>query len=129
MEPVCRMKEIYKALYRFGRGFPARYGITVNGTVPLCCLGGGKACTAGEMCGYVGLSGSRVSRVITSVEETGCVRRGTGLHDRRPMLFALAREGVAPLGGMRQDGTVFFDAFFGELMRSLGGEPDVSTNH
>lgn len=71
MERICVIKDIYKALYRFERDFADEHGITINEAMVLCALRGGETRTAGALSEYVGLSNSRVSKVITAVENKG----------------------------------------------------------
>ena len=56
MEPICRIKEIYKTLYQFERIFSERHGLTINEAMLLCCLRDGRPRTAGTLCDFVGLS-------------------------------------------------------------------------
>ena len=44
-------------------------------TFILCCLKDGETKSAGMICEYIGLSNSRVSKVITAVENKGYIRR------------------------------------------------------
>ena len=73
MERICVIKDIYKALYRFERDFADEHGITINEAMVLCALREGETRTAGALSEYVGLSNSRVSKVITAVENKGYV--------------------------------------------------------
>lgn len=93
MEPICRLKDIYKALYNFEKEFAEQNGITINEGMLLCCLKDGKPKSANELCDFVGLSNSRVSRVINSVEEKGYINREMGTTDRRQMIFTLTESG------------------------------------
>ena len=66
MEPICIIKEIYKTLYQFEKTFAEAHDITINEAMLLCCLKSGEAKSAGSICEYIGLSNSRVSKVITA---------------------------------------------------------------
>ena len=68
MEPICAIKDIYKILYQFEKNFSEVHAITINEAMLLCCLKDNEAKSAGMICDYIGLSNSRVSKVITSVE-------------------------------------------------------------
>ena len=74
MEPICIIKEIYKTLYLFEKEFAEVHDITINEAMLLCCLKGGEAKSAGTISEYIGLSNSRVSKVITAVEEKGYIQ-------------------------------------------------------
>lgn len=114
MEPICRIKEIYRTLYQFEKTFAERHGITINEAMLLCCLKDGEARTAGTLCDFVGLSNPRVSKVITTVEEKGYLRRTISPQDRRQMLFSLTDEGAAKIRRMQQ-AAMGFDELFARL--------------
>lgn len=93
MEPICAIKDIYKELYQFEKEFSEAHEITINEAMLLCCLKDDEAKTAGTICDYIGLSNSRVSKVITSVENKGFIKREIHAEDRRRMLFSLTDQG------------------------------------
>lgn len=104
MEPICRLKDLYRALYGFEKEFLERNGITINEGMILCCLKDGKSKSANELCEFVGLSNSRVSRVINTVETKGFIVRKMGLVDKRQMIFTLTKSGKAKVQEMlKQD--------------------------
>ncbi|NDV78870.1 MarR family winged helix-turn-helix transcriptional regulator [Dysgonomonas sp. 511] len=94
MEPICKLKDIYKALYNFEKEFAETNGITINEGMLLCCLKDGKPRSANELCDFVGLSNSRVSRIITAVEDKGYINREMGAVDKRQMIFSLTTKGI-----------------------------------
>lgn len=75
MESICAIKDIYKALYQFEKTFAEVHDITINEAMLLCCLKDGETKSAGMICEYIGLSNSRVSKVITAVENKDYIRR------------------------------------------------------
>lgn len=102
MEPICALKDIYKALYQFEKDFNDNYAITINEAMLLCCLKEGEAKTAGAICDYIDLSNSRVSKIITSVENKGYIRRAISKTDKRQMLFSLTVKGKDKIQQMQQ---------------------------
>ena len=82
MEPICAIKDIYKILYQFEKNFSEVHAITINEAMLLCCLKDNEAKSAGMICDYIGLSNSRVSKVITSVENKGFIRRNINKEDK-----------------------------------------------
>lgn len=114
MEPICRIKEIYKTLYQFERIFSERHELTINEAMLLCCLRDGRPRTAGTLCDFVGLSNPRVSKVITAVEGKGFLLRTISPHDRRQMLFSLSDGGYAKIRQMQQ-AAMGFDELFARL--------------
>lgn len=99
-EPICRLKDIYKALYSFEKGFSESNGITINEGMVLCCMKDGRSRSANELCEFVGLSNSRVSRIITTVESKGFILREMGSKDKRQMIFSLTNVGKGKIKEM-----------------------------
>lgn|SRR5574344_1463192 len=94
MDSICQLKDIYKSLYKFEKNFQTRYDMTINEAMVLCFLYHGETRTAGDICDYIGLSASRVSKVINSVEKLGYIERNISPVDKRQMLFALTASGL-----------------------------------
>lgn len=107
MEPICKLKDIYKALYIFEKDFSDKNTITINEAMVLCCLKDGKPKAANELCEFVGLSNSRVSRIITSVEGKGYIARQMGTVDKRQMIFTLTDLGIQKIQSMQSDNIDF----------------------
>ncbi|MBK5719594.1 MarR family transcriptional regulator [Dysgonomonas sp. Marseille-P4677] len=104
MEPICQLKDIYKILYNFEKEFSEKNGITINEGMLLCCLKDGKPRAATELCDFVGLSNSRVSRVINTVEAKGYIMREMGIKDKRQMIFTLTEQGKQKTKEMQMQG-------------------------
>lgn len=107
MEPICKLKDIYKALYTFEKSFAEKHGITINEGMLLCCLKDGKPKSANELCEFIGLSNSRVSRVINTVESKGYMSREMGVEDKRQMIFTLTDLGIQKTKEMQSEGIDF----------------------
>ncbi|MCD8166759.1 MAG: winged helix DNA-binding protein [Bacteroides sp.] len=116
MEPICNLKEIYKALYQFEKEFLDTHKITINEAMVLCCMKEGEMKSAGAICEFVGLSNSRVSKVITSVENKNFIYRTISTEDKRQMLFALTEEGKEKICRMQQS-----DLQIEKLYKQLAG--------
>lgn len=93
MDDICLIKEIYKMLYQFEKEFLETNKISINDAMILCCLKNGGEKSAGEVCDFVGLSNSRVSKVLCEVEDMGFIARRLGSTDRRQMFFSLTESG------------------------------------
>lgn len=104
MEPICKLKDIYKALYQFEKEFADVNGITINEGMLLCCMKDGRPRSANEICDFVGLSNSRVSRVINTVEAKGYISRQMGEKDKRQMIFSMTDAGIAKTEEMQAKG-------------------------
>lgn len=100
MENICKLKDVYKALYTFEKEFSEQNGITINEGMILCCLKDGSSKPANELCSFIGLSNSRVSRVINAVEEKGFISRTLGTTDKRQMIFTLTESGKRKVNEM-----------------------------
>lgn len=92
-EPICKLKDIYKALYNFEKSFAETYQITINEGMILCCMKDGEPKSANQICAFVGLSNSRVSRIINGVEQKEYISRNMGANDKRQMIFSLTELG------------------------------------
>lgn len=101
MEPICRIKDIYKELYAYEKQFAENTGITINEGALLCCMKDGKPKSANELSDFIGLSGSRVSRIIHAMESKGYLLREIGSVDKRQMIFTLTNEGQAKIEEMK----------------------------
>ena len=116
MESICKLKDIYKALYGFEKDFADKNGITINEGMVLCCLKDGSVKSANELCDFIGLSNSRVSRVINSVEEKGFITREMGKKDKRQMFFKLTGSGKQKVAEMLAK-----EMDFSELKKHISG--------
>lgn len=118
MEPICALKDLYKTLYQFEKDFQETHALTINEAMLLCCLHQGDCKTAGGLSEYIGLSNSRVSKVITAVENKGFISRRISPEDKRQMLFTLTRAGKEKISRMHQ-AELKFEALCRELSRCL----------
>ncbi|MDR2123015.1 MAG: winged helix DNA-binding protein [Flavobacteriaceae bacterium] len=109
MESICEIKEIYKSLYLFEKKFLETNGITINEALVLCCLKKSVSQTANEICKYIGLSNSRISRIINTVEEKGYISRKLGSEDKRQMIFELTPQGEEKVKIMQANQISFKD--------------------
>ena len=101
MEDICLIKEIYRSLYQFEKDFLEMNQVSINDAMVLCCLKGSEEKSAGDICDFVGLSNSRVSKVLCAVEEMGYIQRRLGSIDKRQMFFSLTEAGKFKLQEMK----------------------------
>lgn len=114
MESICTIKNIYKTLYQFEKDFAELNTLTINEAMLLCCLKDNESKSAGTICEYIGLSNSRVSKVITSVENKGFIRRSINKEDKRQMFFSLSPKGKEKVREM-MNAELRFDSLFEQL--------------
>ena len=112
------IKDIYKTLYQFEKAFADVHEITINEAMLLCCLKDGEAKTAGTICEFIGLSNSRVSKVITTVEDKGYICRNINKEDKRQMFFSLTPSGKEKISQM-MNAELRFDGLFGKLQQCM----------
>lgn len=118
MESICVIKDIYKTLYQFEKAFADVHQITINEAMLLCCLKDGEAKSAGMISEYIGLSNSRVSKVITAVENKEFIRRTINKNDKRQMFFSLTPKGKEKIRQM-MNAELRFDGLFGKLQQCM----------
>ena len=100
--------------YQFEKTFAEVHDITINEAMLLCCLKDGETKSAGMICEYIGLSNSRVSKVITAVENKGYIRRNINKNDKRQMCFSLTPGGKEKIQQM-MNAELCFDGLFEKL--------------
>ena len=118
MEAICVIKDIYKTLYQFEKTFSDVHEITINEAMLLYCLKDNQPKSAGTICEYIGLSNSRVSKVITSVENKGFIDRTMSKEDKRQMFFSLTPKGKEKVQKM-MNAELRFDGLFGKLQQCM----------
>lgn len=111
MNEICKIKDLYRALYTFEREFQQNYDITINEAMLLCSLGDGIARSANEICDYMNLSSSRGSRVINTTEMKKFILRQLGDEDKRKMMFTLTAEGSKKLSEMHSESVNIMEKF------------------
>lgn len=92
MKKLCFAKEVFRAVYEFENKLKKKYDISLNEALSLCALNNGKM-KAGKLAEEVGLSVSRMSRILKSMEKKGYVSRHVGDEDCRTMFFLLTKKG------------------------------------
>lgn len=97
MNDICIIKELYMILYKFEKDFLNRNHISINEAMVLCFLKDKKSKKAGEIKEYVGLSNSRMSKVLSEMEEKKLIERKYDSADKRVMLFIIKREGISKM--------------------------------
>ncbi|RHJ85311.1 MarR family winged helix-turn-helix transcriptional regulator [Parabacteroides sp. AM08-6] len=118
MEAICVIKDIYKILYQFEKAFAEVHEITINEAMLLCCLKDGESKSAGAISEYIGLSNSRVSKVITAVENKGFICRSINQNDKRQMFFFLTPYGKIKVKEM-MNAEMRFEGLFGKLQQCM----------
>lgn len=92
-EPLCRIRDIYRAISDFEIDFHKKYKVKLNEGMLLCSLHTLGQCSSGRIAELLGLTLSNSSKVILSAERKGLVERIVGKQDKRQMIFELTAEG------------------------------------
>jgi DNA-binding MarR family transcriptional regulator len=116
MDDICVIKEVYKLLYQFEKDFSDKHQVTINDAMVLCCLKNGDEKSAGDICDFVGLSNSRVSKVLCTVEEMGFIQRRLGVTDKRQMFFSLTVTGKEKVETMKGQ-SLHFSEFLKQISK------------
>lgn len=93
MEPLCRVRDIYRSISDFETEFYAKHGVKLNEGMLLCSLLKTGKCSSGQMAEMLGLTNSNSSKVIISAEKKGLIKRILGADDKRQMFFSLTKKG------------------------------------
>lgn len=92
MENICRLRRIFSTVYRLERDIKKKFGITANEIMVLCLLNA-ISLSAGELSREMGISESRMSKIIDSLEKKGYIYREISKEDKRKMLFSITEKG------------------------------------
>lgn len=93
MECLCKIKEVFKKIHQFEQKLNHDINVTINESMVLCSLYETIKCSGG-ISADTGISTSRTSRVLLSLEQKGYIIRSFGETDKRKMMFELSVEGL-----------------------------------
>ena len=103
MEPLCRIRDIFRSINDFENQFQEKYGICLNEGMLLCTISKIGKCSSGKIADELGLTSSNASKVIVSMEKKGLIERIVGEEDRRQMHFILTEKGRKSLESFKCD--------------------------
>ncbi|MDD4149983.1 MAG: MarR family transcriptional regulator [Bacteroidales bacterium] len=93
MENLCKIKEVFKKIHQFEQKLNNDINITINEAMVICSLHETIKCS-GDISADTGISTSRTSRVLLTLEQKGYITRSFNDTDKRKMMFELTAEGV-----------------------------------
>ncbi len=93
MDKLCKIRDIQKAVNLFEESFEKRYALSLNEGMALCHISKMIRLSSGELGELLRLTPSNTSKVISSLEKKGFLRREIGEQDKRQMFFVLTPEG------------------------------------
>jgi DNA-binding MarR family transcriptional regulator len=102
-ERLCAIKGVLRAIARLDESIRTRYALTLTEALCLCSIGGGCV-SAGDLAEEVGLSASRLSRVLSSLESKGLIERLRRKDDKRNWNNEMTNEGKILTERMKNEG-------------------------
>lgn len=102
MNKLCDLKEVFKKIYQFENELKTKYDLSINMALCLCTLSENKYCS-GDLANELGISTTRISRVLGSLEKRNLVRREVDTEDKRVMFFMLTQTGIEKVSKMKCD--------------------------
>jgi DNA-binding MarR family transcriptional regulator len=103
MKTLCRIRDIYRAISEFEVQFQHEHNLNLNEGMLLCSLHSNGVLSSGEIANVLGLTPSNASKVITSTEKKGLIKREFGNSDKRQMYFSLTDVGKKSLTAIECD--------------------------
>jgi DNA-binding MarR family transcriptional regulator len=88
-----KIYEVYQEIGRIEQLYREHYGLCLKEALVLCYLADEEEMQAGELGKVLGMTQSNASKVISSVEKKGYIRRKVGKVDKREMYFTLSAKG------------------------------------
>ncbi len=101
MKELCKLKEMFRAIYAFEVLLKKDFGLSINEALAICSLDKNSR-NSGEMAEELGISLSRMSRVLGALEKKVLIERAAGLDDKRKMVFTLSPAGRRKLADLRR---------------------------
>lgn len=101
LESICSLKEVFRAVLVLEEDFKNRFDLSINEAIVACALSKHKKCP-NDLMQEIGLSGSRISRILSSLEKKKLVRRNFDKNDKRKMIFTLTTEGEKTIDILHQ---------------------------
>ncbi len=94
MEPddLCTIKDVFKKIYKFENNLQKTFNLSINEILTLCTLSSKKMSSTG-MAKEIGVSPSRMSRILKKLEEKKLITRALSKKDKRKMIFDLTQNG------------------------------------
>ena len=103
---LCSIKDTVRAIHELEQQIKRSHGLTLNEGLCLCCVSK-VSNSPGDCARQMGLSASRVSRIIGSLERKGLLERSSLPDDRRSTELAITDRGWQRLQDLRDSGFSF----------------------
>ncbi|MBN2553586.1 MAG: MarR family transcriptional regulator [Spirochaetales bacterium] len=103
---LCSIKDTVRAIHELEKELKRSHGLTLNEALCLCCVSN-LSHSPGECAQQMGLSASRVSRIISSLERKGLLERRSQPDDHRSTELSITGRGRQHLQDLRESGFSF----------------------
>ncbi len=100
---LCALKDILRSITQLEEAIQETYGLSLTEAMVLCAIDGGCR-YAHDLADDVGLSPSRLSRIIASLERKDLLQREQNRDDRRHWQNSPTEKGIALLTHMKTEG-------------------------
>jgi len=101
--PLCKIREIYRAIDEYENKIVHDYGLSLNEGMLLCCIQEYGKTSSTDIAKSLGLTCSNTSKVIKSVEAKKFIKRSLDNKDKRVMLFSITEEGKNKINDVMTD--------------------------
>jgi len=101
--PLCKIREIYRAIDEYENKIVHDYGLSLNEGMLLCCIQEYGKTSSTDIAKALGLTCSNTSKVIKSVETKKFIKRSLDNKDKRVMLFSITEEGNKKINAVMAD--------------------------
>ncbi len=99
-QTFCVLKKVCKTLYLLEKELEDQFDLDLNESMILCLLAD-KSYKSSDVALHLGISNSRISRILTSLEQKKMIARDVGNRDRREMFFSLTKKAKDALEGIQ----------------------------
>jgi len=96
MKKLCDLKEVVKEIYKFESELHKNFKLSINESLCLCTLSSGEM-SSGDLAKEIGISVSRMSRILKSLEDKKLVMRNFSDTDKRKMIFTITDSGMSKI--------------------------------
>lgn len=103
---LCSLKELVRGIHDLECELKRSHGLTLNEGLCLCCVSK-RGHSPGDCARQMGLSASRISRILNALEKKGLLERRSLPDDHRSTELSLTDKGRARLQTLRGSGFTF----------------------
>ncbi|MBN1834824.1 MAG: MarR family transcriptional regulator [Spirochaetales bacterium] len=103
---LCSIKDTVRAIHELERQLKRNHGLTLNEGLCLCCVSN-LSHSPGECARQMGVSASRISRILNSLEKKGLLERRSLPGDHRSTSLVVTDKGRTRLDALRRGGFSF----------------------